>query len=142
MKNLFIIATILFTLNNFSQNFVAFNDEINTTNVTFDDNVQTVDNLYFAENVSILNKNATSTLKSILNLLLNNTQVNISINSYTDESELNKNLSNRRAIAAKKYLVKNGVSSKRLKINNFGNSKPLAESNSQELERRVEFILE
>lgn len=142
MKNILIVTAFLLSTNIFGQNFFAANEEVNATSATVTENVEIVKNLYFAENVSFLNKDSQSSLNAIFKLMLNNTSVNIAINSYTDETESNKNLSNKRALAAKKYLVSKGISSKRLKVNNFGTTKQLNEFNAQELERRVEFIIE
>ena len=55
---------------------------------------------------------------------------------------MNQKLSQRRADAVRKYLVKSGVSAARLKATGYGETQPVADNNSKsgrKLNRRIEF---
>ena len=72
--------------------------------------------------------------------------MSIEIAGHTDAvgtKEYNQNLSVRRALAVKNFLVKKGIDQRRVKAVGYGKSRPLAsnddEADGRELNRRVEF---
>jgi outer membrane protein OmpA-like peptidoglycan-associated protein len=71
----------------------------------------------------------------------------IRIEGHTDSrgsDAANRRLSQRRAGAVRKYLIKRGVASKRLKAVGYGEAKPIASNKSdtgRESNRRVEFVI-
>ena len=145
MKKLIFISIILFELSAFCQILSASNDDFNISIVQEKIKVQqvtTIKSLYFESNKSILNENSLESLKTILGVLVDNPEMNISLNAYSDVSETEKNLSLKRAIAAKKYLVTNGILASRLTIKDFSNTKQLSEINAEQYERRVDFEIE
>lgn len=67
-----------------------------------------------------------SLIKDFSNLLINNSELGIEINSYTDavgDSKSNLILSNKRAITILKLFIENGISTKNLVVNFYGESK-------------------
>ena len=145
MKNFLFIFTLLFGFNVFSQNFVAQNSEVSTSIQSTEiiaPKVTSISKLFYESNESNLSEDSISSLNAILIILKENDTMNISINSHTDMDENDVNLCAMRALKVKKYLIKNGIKSSRLKVNNFGNSKPIVEGRLDKLDRRVEFIFE
>ncbi len=145
MKNFLFIFTLLFGFNVFSQNFVAQNSEVSTSIQSTESiapKVTSISKLFYESNESNLSEDSISSLNAILIILKENDTMNISINSHTDMDENDVNLCAMRALKVKKYLIKNGIKSSRLKVNNFGNSKPIVEGRLDKLDRRVEFIFE
>ena len=77
--------------------------------------------------------------------MANNPSYILGINGHTDSQgrdELNLVLSQKRAIAVKKYLEKNSISAARLTSKGFGETLPIADNTSREgraKNRRVEF---
>lgn len=85
-------------------------------------------------------------LDKIFNYLMDNPDVKLVISGHTDgqgDPKKNIDLSQRRADAIKKYILKNGViEESRITAIGYGSSKPIREEHSQEdmtLNRRVEF---
>ncbi len=145
MKNSLLIFALLFGFNSFSQNFLASNFEVSTSNHSTEviaPKVTKIDKLYFSTNDTTLSEESILSLNAIVMVMKDNPKMHISINSYTDVDEINPGLSSSRALKAKHYLVKNGITSDRLTTVNFGNSKPTYEGHLSELDRRVEFIFE
>ncbi len=145
MKNTIIIFAILICFSSFSQNFVASNSEVSTSNQLNENNLQNVTSikkLYFDSNESVLSDESILSLNNVVKVLKDNPKMHISINSYTDIDETDPVLSSSRALKVKHFLVKNGITTDRLKTVNFGNSKPTYEGHLSELDRRVEFIFE
>ncbi len=77
--------------------------------------------------------------------LLNNPEIKIEIQGYTDDigsENYNQMLSELRAQAVKDYLVSKGISENRLTVKGFGETKPVSNNKSSEgrlLNRRIEF---
>ncbi|SFZ90852.1 OmpA family protein [Flaviramulus basaltis] len=74
----------------------------------------------------------------------------LAINAHTDNKgrdSYNLGLSQKRAVSAVKYLIKNGISKKRLQSNGFGETKPLVDCKNDcsdedlQANRRVEFVI-
>jgi len=86
------------------------------------------------------------TLRAILALLQEDPGLRFSIDGHTDDqggAKVNGPLSQRRASAVKAWLVKQGVSDKRLETKGYGATKPVASNDTAEGRadnRRVEFV--
>jgi OmpA-OmpF porin, OOP family len=76
--------------------------------------------------------------------LKENSEVTIEIVGHTDNTgpeSFNKSLSKNRANAVKAYLVKKGISSKRMTVSGFSSTQPTGDNNTEEgraKNRRVE----
>lgn len=85
--------------------------------------------IYFDYDKSDLKPEARATLDAKLPLLRANPQVRIRIAGHTDErgsDEYNIALGQRRAAAAKAYLVANGIAADRIDVVSFGEDRPAA----------------
>ncbi|MFD1064002.1 OmpA family protein [Winogradskyella litorisediminis] len=86
-------------------------------------------------------------LQDIVVIMKNNLSTRFFINGYTDSigsKELNLELSKKRALAVKDYLVLNGISPNRLKAQGFGEENPIATNmviEGRRKNRRVEIVL-
>lgn len=82
---------------------------------------------------SVLRDDAKASLDAKIPILLTNSSVTIRISGHADErgsSEYNLALGQRRAAAAKRYLVERGVAESRLETTSFGEERPVCtESN-------------
>jgi len=80
-------------------------------------------------------------------LLEENPQINIQINGHTDDvgtEEDNLVLSENRAKAVLNFLVENGIMTKRLSHEGFGESRPIESNDSpvgRQTNRRTEFVV-
>ncbi|MDO6440099.1 OmpA family protein [Cyclobacterium sp. 1_MG-2023] len=106
------------------------------------------ENIFFDFDKSILKKASISSLKKLKKFLLAHPEVNLLIVGHTDnigDSEYNSELSLRRAESVKEYLLKEGISATRLKIEGRGSTEPIQSNDTEEnraLNRRIEvFIL-
>ena len=85
--------------------------------------------IYFDLDKSDLTQTARATLDAKLPLLRTNTNVRIRIAGHTDErgsDAYNIALGQRRAAAAKRYLVDNGIAADRIDVVSFGEDRPAA----------------
>lgn len=86
-------------------------------------------------------------LNKLLQLLKENSTVQIEVNGYTDNTGTDNNniiLSTNRAKAVVQYLTDNGIDAKRLKYKGFGASKPVADNTTETgraKNRRTEFVV-
>ena len=86
-------------------------------------------------------------LNDIAKVLLDNPTYLIEVRGHTDnvgKPEMNQDLSERRALAVKNYLIGKGVPEKRMTSNGFGDTLPVATNKTsagRALNRRVEFIV-
>ncbi|MBP1676927.1 MAG: OmpA/MotB domain protein [Bacteroidetes bacterium] len=86
-------------------------------------------------------------LNQIAKVLLSNPTYLIEVQGHTDnvgKADLNKTLSEKRAIAVQKYLINKGVSSTRITAKGFGDTLPVAKNDTpanRAKNRRVEFVL-
>ncbi len=87
-----------------------------------------------------------SVLTEISEVMKKNPGLKMNLNGFTDSigtMEYNQGLSERRAQAAKKYLVDQGIESNRFGINGFSYTMPIASNDTEEgrrMNRRVEFV--
>jgi outer membrane protein OmpA-like peptidoglycan-associated protein len=80
--------------------------------------------------------------------VLNKTDIGLAVEGHTDSvgsDAYNQDLSYRRAMAVRDFLISRGVDAARLQIAGFGRTRPLADNRSPEgraMNRRVEIIIE
>jgi len=86
-------------------------------------------------------------LNVVVDFLNTNPKVEIELEGHTDnrgDAKKNQVLSQQRVEKIKEYLVKKGISGKRIKGKGFGGTRPIATNDSEEarkLNRRVEFMI-
>jgi outer membrane protein OmpA-like peptidoglycan-associated protein len=109
-----------------------------------------IENIYFDYNKWNLKDESTLSLNKIVEVLNENPNMKIEINAHTDNrgrESYNNMLSNRRANAARKYLLSKGLDASRVISNGYGESQPLVDCGSKcseaqhETNRRIEFII-
>ena len=84
--------------------------------------------IYFDLDRSDLSADARSTLDAKLGILTGSPEIRISIAGHTDErgsDEYNMALGQRRAAAARRYLVQRGIAATRIDITSFGEERPV-----------------
>lgn len=107
----------------------------------------TLANLFFDTNKFEILPSSMIELNLLLDFLSTNEQICIEIQGHTDnvgDKKLNDQLSENRAKEVYQFLIKNGISTKRLSFKGFGSSKPQADNQSEEgrqQNRRTEFII-
>ena len=86
------------------------------------------DRVFFATNESILTTKSRDTLRKQATWLRKNSKINIVIEGHADERgtrEYNLALGERRANAAKDYLMTYGISSNRISVISYGKERPV-----------------
>ena len=86
------------------------------------------DRIFFATNKSSLTTASRATLRKQANYLRKNKNLNVTIEGHADERgtrEYNLALGERRANAAKDYLMTYGISSDRISVLSYGKEKPV-----------------
>ena len=86
------------------------------------------DRVFFATNKSSLTSASRATLRKQANFLRKNKKLNITIEGHADERgtrEYNLALGERRANAARDYLMTYGISGKRISVISYGKEKPV-----------------
>lgn len=114
------------------------------------ENAIIIENIYFDYNKSSLKQESTLSLNKIVEVLIANPEMKITVNAHTDtrgSDKYNMVLSEKRANEAKKYLIKKGINSSRLIAKGFGKTQPLSNcgNNCSEIEfdadRRIVFVI-
>jgi outer membrane protein OmpA-like peptidoglycan-associated protein len=109
-----------------------------------------IENIYFDYNKWVLKDESTLALNKIVDVLNENPEMKIEINAHTDNrgsASYNAKLSNKRATAARAYLLAKGVAASRVISNGYGESQPLEDCGAtcseaqHETNRRIEFII-
>jgi outer membrane protein OmpA-like peptidoglycan-associated protein len=101
--------------------------------------------IYYDTDEYYLRPESVQELDNIVKVLKANPQINLSIDGHCDSrntDEYNMMLGDNRAKAAYDYLVKNGISDRRLMTVSYGERRPIAPNDSPEnmqLNRRTEF---
>lgn len=104
-------------------------------------------NIYFASGSANLDSDSTFVLKSIIDIVQRCPGLRILVSGHTDDvgsSDMNQDLSVRRAQAVVDYLVGSGIESGRLFATGFGEDRPMVENDSEfnrSRNRRIEFAL-
>ena len=91
------------------------------------------DRIFFATNKSKLTTASRDTLRKQATWMRKNKKVTITVEGHADERgtrEYNLALGERRANAAKDYLMTYGVSGKRISVNSYGKERPVNPANS------------
>ena len=91
------------------------------------------DRVFFATNKSSLTTASRATLRKQANYLRKNKNLNVTIEGHADERgtrEYNLALGERRANAARDYLMTYGISGKRLSVISYGKEKPVNPASS------------
>jgi outer membrane protein OmpA-like peptidoglycan-associated protein len=104
--------------------------------------------LFFEQSTATLLPASYPELERLAKLLMVHKSLNIRIEGHTDNSgnpKLNLQLSQERAAILAKYLIRHGVSKRRIRTKGFGGAVPIADNRipgERAKNRRVEFILE
>ena len=86
-------------------------------------------------------------MNSLAEKLKQKTEWNLLLSGHTDndgDDDANMILSKNRSETVKSYLISRGISESRIKVNYFGETKPVANNNTSEgrrKNRRVEFVI-
>ena len=91
------------------------------------------DRIFFATNKSSLTTASRATLRKQANYLRKNKKLNVTIEGHADERgtrEFNLALGERRANAARDYLMTYGISGKRISVISYGKEKPVNPASS------------
>lgn len=106
-----------------------------------------LDDVNFDFNSSQLTVPTIAILENLVSFLIENKTLNIEIQGHTDnigDDDFNLDLSNQRAKAVASYLMKKGISSKRLTYKGFGETTPITTNATEQgraINRRVEFVI-
>jgi len=106
-----------------------------------------INNLFFATNKTYILPQSTQAMEDLATFLNENEGVTIRITGHTDNvgtDEANQKLSEGRANAVKKELIRRGVDPDRMEAEGKGESEPVATNDTEEgrqLNRRVEFTI-
>jgi len=106
-----------------------------------------LNNIFFDTAKSILRPESNGELNNVVRILNDNPKMEIAIAGHTDyigSDEYNMKLSDDRANAVRTYLVSNGIAGSRITAKGYGESKPIADNNTEEgrqTNRRVEFTI-
>ncbi len=101
--------------------------------------------IFFDFDKSELKPAACPLLKEFVNILEKNPEMRVEIQGHTDsegDEVYNQTLSEKRAMAVKAYLVKQGINSNRLETKGYGSSNPITSNDTKEgrhKNRRVTF---
>ena len=88
-------------------------------------------NIFFATGSAKLLPTSYTSLNNVASLLASDTSLSITIDGHTDntgKAEKNQVLSQERAASVKQYLVGKGLDEKRLTVNGYGDTKPVADN--------------
>ena len=102
--------------------------------------------IQFKSGSAKLTASSNKTLNNIAKLLKKLPAVNLEVQGHTDDTgneEKNKKISEQRAQAVVKYLVKKGIDSERLRAVGYGSDMPIADNKTKKgrkLNRRVELV--
>ena len=123
-------------------------DVINQETQAAIEEVEVADRVFFDLNSSTLSDDATKLLDTQASWLKSDTSIKIILEGHCDERgtrEYNIALGEKRADAAKKYLVDNGVTASRIKIISYGKERPAFLGDSEEIwskNRRAVTVME
>jgi OmpA-OmpF porin, OOP family len=102
------------------------------------------DNLLFESNKDVIVSSSYASLDGLAKVMRNNPRSKLHLEGHTDnvgDDAANMDLSKRRAISVKNYLISKGVGAERLTTDGFGETKPVTENETEEgrhRNRRVE----
>ena len=96
--------------------------------------VEVGDRIFFGYDESIITDQSAETLQQQYQFLIRNPDLSITITGHCDERgtrEYNLALGERRASAAKNYLISLGISSNRISVISYGKEKPAVEGHDE-----------
>ena len=96
--------------------------------------VEVGDRIFFGYDESIITDQSADTLQQQYQFLIRNPDLSITITGHCDERgtrEYNLALGERRASAAKNYLISLGISSNRISVISYGKEKPAVEGHDE-----------
>ena len=131
--NLILASIFAFLLSACAQQAAKFDSQIQGDVYTGTDTVEYLadgvpDRVFFATNESVLTTASRDTLRKQAAWLRKNSDINVVLEGHADERgtrEYNLALGERRANAAKDYLMTYGVSGKRITVISYGKEKPV-----------------
>jgi outer membrane protein OmpA-like peptidoglycan-associated protein len=106
-----------------------------------------VETVYFKTNKAIIEKRSYKLLESVASVLSTHVGVRVRIEGHTDsqgDADKNKDLSQRRAEAVRKFLVDHKIDPARFEAVGFGEDRPVADNGTavgRAANRRVEFVI-
>lgn len=109
--------------------------------------IEITDKIFFDLNKSRIKSVSFPILDAVADVLKDNAGLRVRVEGHTDdrgEAKWNAKLSDQRAEAVKKYLIKKGVDASRLESQGFGFSRPLvpgSDEAARSQNRRVEFVI-
>ena len=95
--------------------------------------------VYFAYDLSDIDSEARARLEAKIPVLQGNVGVRVRIEGHTDErgsDEYNLALGQRRAVAAKRYLVDRGIADDRVEVTSMGEERPVCTESAEDCWRR------
>jgi OmpA-OmpF porin, OOP family len=105
------------------------------------------ENIFFSYNSIELLAKSYQPLNVVVEILKKNPALKLSVNGYTDNTgspSANQLISQKRALAVKNYLVKNGIEESRIFVRGYGQNNPIADNKTalgRTKNRRVELKL-
>jgi outer membrane protein OmpA-like peptidoglycan-associated protein len=105
-----------------------------------------LEGIVFKTGKAIIDPSSEETLKSALKTLNDNPEISVEVRGYTDnvgKAASNMRLSQKRAEAVRWWLIKKGVSSKRIYAKGYGQTNPIGDNATPEgkaKNRRIEFF--
>jgi type IX secretion system PorP/SprF family membrane protein len=106
-----------------------------------------VKNLEFETSKDIIEESSKPSLNTLADKLKQKGEWNLLLSGHTDnvgDDDANMILSKNRAEAVKNYFISQGIAENRIKVNYFGETKPIADnstSDGRQKNRRVEFVI-
>jgi OOP family OmpA-OmpF porin len=106
-----------------------------------------LDNVNFELNSATLTPSATATLRRVTDALRGEPNLRAEIAGHTDSSgsdDYNLSLSQQRAESVLRFLVEQGIDTRRLVARGYGEARPVADNSTavgREFNRRVEFTV-
>lgn len=106
-----------------------------------------LNNVFFVRGRPQLLPDSYPELDRLFEILTENPKMEIALAGHTDnqgDAKLNQQLSEQRVMSVRTYLIKKGVSDRRITGKGYGSSKPIADNTKEEtrrLNRRVEFTI-
>lgn len=114
--------------------------------VVTDCEVKITQQIHFAYNKAVIKPESYPILDAVIEVLARNESIRLEIQGHTDDrgsDAYNKQLSDQRAHAVRKYLVSHGIAPARLESKGYGEERPIVANASEPnraLNRRVQFM--
>jgi outer membrane protein OmpA-like peptidoglycan-associated protein len=98
-----------------------------------------VDSIHFETGKANLEPGSIPTMRKLFDMMRENPEIRIEIAGHTDSTgseEVNQRLSELRAESVASWLIQNGISSKRIMTKGYGETKPIADNDTEAGRRR------